>query len=159
MNKDCKGYMKYYCDTIKMIGLFGYKSNKTGDTIILRKDVRGDTSTICTDLRIDFKGNSDSIYNDYIKHYDVVVFTKKEFTDTATIRLVDNTWKEKGGLLKFILRETERTPKYYTDNDYLVFGGINIGNERERPQGRISWYFYVLRKTHVGWKIFACPSK
>jgi len=150
MKSDCNKYISYYNDSLKLIG--------GKDDLYSKKKIRGDAGKICSQIAIDFTNNSDSLYTNYLSNFDVITFSRKEFLDTITPSKVMQMWKHISKTDLFIFKVLEKTPKHYNDNDFLVFGNVTRSSKNIEPPGSITWYFYVLRKTKAGWKIFACPS-
>ena len=158
MKHNYNQYLGYFNDSLKYLGLPAARRNgssvpSTFDTLFLREDFFRDTVDLHRKMKEDFKGNFDTLYNNYIKLADIKILSKKEFPDTATLRKMDR--KKFVGDEGFVLASIAFFHKYYTDNDFIVFGDATKSGESVNPMGREDWYFYVLRKTKSGWKIFA----
>ena len=110
---------------------------------------------ICGKIIEDFRGNPDSLYSNYLKKADIVVLDKNEFLDSATFRVMKEKWQGGHNDNLLFLKLLPYMPKYYSDNDFLVFGNIDKNGDYFKGMGREGWYMYMLRKTKRGWKIFA----
>ncbi|HTB06054.1 MAG TPA: hypothetical protein VK806_03800 [Bacteroidia bacterium] len=164
MKKDCDKFFSYFNDSIKILipmlpssRVRQYKPSDL-DTILLSGPILKEISEMCGKIKEDFRGNPDTLYTNYINQVDIKVLNEKEFLDTAALRAKDKKWymdlKDNG----FYLRLMGYMPKYYTANDFLVFGNMTKDGDYIKPMGRFGWYVYVLRKTKSGWKIFALTN-
>lgn len=146
MKNDCHAWLNYFNDTIKIISPF--------DTVISSNAIKNNEENICSKIKQDFEGNYDTMWEQYINQVELVVYNRAEFSDTSTLMKYRYKSDLMGMQNKFILGCLVSAPKYYTDEDFLVLGYIAKNKDFVKPMGRDGWYYYVLRKTKLGWKIF-----
>jgi len=90
-------------------------------------------------------------FEKYIADFKIIVLNRKEFSSSGN-KEVENQVLAEGtdnGMVYEILQEMHR---YYTDNDYLVFGNIHNSDPAKNIGRGLFWM--IIRKTPAGWKIF-----
>lgn len=90
-------------------------------------------------------------FEKYTEDYKIIVLNRKEFISTSNKQVEDQIMAEgtDNGMVYEILQEMHR---YYTDNDYLVFGNIHNSDQNKNIGRGLFWM--IVRKTPTGWKIF-----
>jgi hypothetical protein len=144
-DKDCDKYYSLFNDTISIVSPYGQE--------IFAKNII-DTERKTCDKFEQFTEGLNS-FQQYADEYRFVVLNKKEFTSRNDDSVINQIAAENTNniLVYEILEEYNR---YYTDQDFLVFGNIHKTNSAKNISKGLFWF--IVRKTKQGWKIFGTKS-
>lgn len=110
-----------------------------------------DTNKLCNNIsrtkRI-FKS-----FTDYKTKYKIVVYSKEEFSNKTKEELLKNSFLLKNENIGFVFMLLNGYKNTFQNSDYFVVGNFpKNGNQKEVLDGM---FWFIVRKTNEGWKIFA----
>ncbi len=138
----CTFFLESLNDSIIPIGMhegFYFPTNKIG------------SNEICNRISQLKKGLNN--YNNYENAYQVVAYSKNEFTTKPMDIVKKDSFLLKNENVGFVMTILNLYKKIFTNNDYLIVG--NFPKNEDKKQVLNAMFWFILRKKENGWKIIA----